>query len=48
MVKTTKEMAEELGLNKENVELGLKKEKKGVTEAIEKAYAFMNKGKRKK
>jgi len=41
--KTVKEMAEELGIKKENLELGLKKDKSNVEEAIKKAHDFMNK-----
>ena len=38
--KSTMEMAEELGLNVDNVKRGLKKEKKNVSEAISAAYKF--------
>lgn len=47
MTKTIEEMAEDIGIKKENLELGLKKDKKGVEEAIQKAYNFKNKGKKK-
>jgi hypothetical protein len=40
MTKTIQEMAQELGVKKENLESGLKKDVKGVTEAITKAYDF--------
>ena len=38
-------MAEKLGLKKENVDLGIKKNQKGTEEAISKAYAFKFRGK---
>ena len=41
--KDIKEMAEELGIKKENFEAGLKKDKKHMEDAINKAHAFMNK-----
>ena len=41
--KTVQEMADELGLKKENVDFGLKKDNKSTSEAIRKAYAFKNK-----
>ncbi len=44
MTKTIQEMADDIGIKKENLEEGLKKEKKNVEEAIKKAYAFKNKG----
>lgn len=40
MAKDIHEMAEKLGIKKENLELGLKKSKKDVEDAIEKAYKF--------
>lgn len=41
--KTVEEKADEIGLNKERIAAGLKSHKKEVTEAVDKAYAFMNK-----
>lgn len=38
------EMAEKLGISKENLEFGLKKDDKGTIEGIEKATAFLKKG----
>ena len=46
MTKTIQEMADDIGIKKENLEEGLKKDKKNVEEAIKKAYAFKNKGKK--
>ena len=43
---TIQEMAEDIGIKKENLELGLKENKKGVEESIIKAYNFKNKGKK--
>jgi len=34
------EKAEKLGIKKENLEMGLKKDKKGMEDAINKAYTF--------
>lgn len=43
---TVHEMAEELGIKKENLELGLKKDKTAMESSIKKAYSFMqSKGK---
>lgn len=48
MTKNIHEMAEELGIKKENLEFGLKsKDSKKVEEGIKKAYAFKHKGKKK-
>ena len=41
ITETTKEMAQELKLNMENVEFGLKAKPKETEEMIKKAYAFM-------
>ena len=41
--KTAKEMAQELKLNMENVEFGLKTKTKETEESIKKAYEFMRK-----
>lgn len=41
MEKTTKEMAQELKLNMENVEFGLKTNLKETEETIKKAYEFI-------
>ncbi len=37
---TIQDMAEEIGVKKENLELGLKKDKPAVEDAITKAYNF--------
>ncbi len=49
MAKDIKEMAKELGIKEENLEIGLKsKDSKKVEEGIKKAYAFVkSKGKKK-
>ena len=47
MTKTILEKAEELGLKKENIQAGLKSNKEGTIEAVEKAYTFMNKRRKK-
>lgn len=45
---TVQGMAEELGIKKENLELGLKKDKSAMEDAINKAYNFKkSKGKKK-
>ena len=38
------ERAEKLGLNKESVEAGLKKNQKGTEDMVNKAYSFKFKG----
>ncbi len=44
---TIQEMAKDIGVKEEHLEAGLKsKDKANVEEAINKAYAFMNKGKK--
>lgn len=45
--KDIEKMAEELGLNKERIATGLKSNPKEVTQAVEKAYAFKIKHKKK-
>lgn len=41
--KDIKEMAEDIGVKPENLEAGLKKDKKHMEDAVIKAHAFMKK-----